>query len=376
MNLASGRASRALTWLVAGSLVLAAGTARACVGAACLRIWSTADGGGSLSVQWDPAKKVQTYASFCAPDNSQCLYSTIDPGFMAPTQDDDPTDSYYVLRDTTKVRVVIVAADAGLSVNVNGQKLYQPGDNALLGTMPTIHNHPSWQIVVPGDRFGDFNVSYQLATDSPLYAESDVLGLIVTNVPPPEGTATPTPLPTPTPTPCAGDCTGDGMVTIDELVMCVNMALGGQGEAACPHCDPNADGGVTIDEVIAAVNAALNGCPMPAPVSFGEIQDTIFTPSCAIQGCHDPLSQTGNLILTPGTSYDQLVKVEPDTFAARNAGLLRVQPGDPEQSFLLTKITGPPPDEGSRMPLTGDPLSDQQIQLIRDWILQGALPGG
>jgi hypothetical protein len=338
-----------------------------------VRIWSTANGGGALTAQWDPAKKVQTYASFCAPDNSLCLYTTIDPGFLAPTLDDDVSDSYYVLGDATTVRIVIVAADTGLSVHVNGQKLYQPGDTALLGTMPTIHNHPSWQIVVPGGQYGDFNLSYRLTTDSPAYADSDVLSLVVTNVPPPAGTPTETPLPLPTPTPCTGDCSGDGVVTIDELVLCVTMALGGTG-AACPPCDANADGAVTIDEVVAAVSAALNGCPMPPPATLDEIQQTIFTPTCATQGCHDALSKTGNLVLTPGAAYSQLVNVAPDAFAARNAGLLRVQAGHPEQSFLLIKLTGPPPDEGSRMPLTGDPLPPTQIELIRDWILQGAQP--
>jgi hypothetical protein len=47
---------------------------------------------------------------------------------------------------------------------------------------------------------------------------------------------------------------------------------------------------------------------------------------------------------------------------------LRVDPGHPENSFLLVKLEGPPPDQGSRMPLTGAPLTDAEIQRIRDWI--------
>jgi hypothetical protein len=54
--------------------------------------------------------------------------------------------------------------------------------------------------------------------------------------------------------------------------------------------------------------------------------------------------------------------------------LLRVKPGDPDHSFLMIKLLGPRLDEGSRMPLIGSPLSSQQLDLIRSWILQGANP--
>lgn len=170
---------------------------------------------------------------------------------------------------------------------------------------------------------------------------------------------------------CTGDCGGDGVVTVNELVVCVNMALGGGN--ACPACDANGDGMVTINEIVAAVNAALGGCPTP-PVTFTEIQQTMFTPRCAMPGCHDAASKMGNLDLTAGSSYAQLVNVPPNIPSAAQAGLLRVSPGSPDTSFLMIKLQGPPPVEGSRMPLTGAPLSTDQIALIRDWILQGANP--
>ena len=113
--------------------VLRPGPSRACVGSGCMQIWSTADGGGALTIQWDFTKKVQTYLSFptvCPEGTALCLYSAIDPGFMAPPADSDPTDSYHVIKDGTAVNVVIVDADAGVSMHVNGQKLYQPGDTA------------------------------------------------------------------------------------------------------------------------------------------------------------------------------------------------------------------------------------------------------
>jgi hypothetical protein len=364
------RRAPARSWALTTLFVmLGVPTAHACVGSGCMQIWSSIDGGGALTVQWDFGQTVQTYQSFCAPDASSCLYSNIDPGFMAPT-DAVAGSGYYRLVDGTTVTVEIVSADAGLAMNVNGQKLYQPGDSALLGTMPTIHVHPSWQLVVPGGEFGDYHIAYRLTSGSATYTDSTVYSVVVTNVQPTADATTPTPTATPDPAPCDGDCNADGTVTVNELIVCVNMALG--TSTACAACDANGDGTVTINEIITAVNAALNGCPAPPTVTFAQIQDTIFTPSCAVAGCHDAASATGNLVLTAGSSYAQLVNVQPSTPLAAQAGLLRVDPGHPDNSFLLVKLQGPALGEGSQMPLIGGPLPADQIQLVRDWILEGA----
>src|SRR5262249_38553836 len=55
-----------------------------------------------------------------------------------------------------------------------------------------------------------------------------------------------------------GDCNGDGQVTIDELILGVNIALGTEPISACPAFDTHGDGQGWIDEPIAAVNVALN----------------------------------------------------------------------------------------------------------------------
>jgi hypothetical protein len=116
---------------------------------------------------------------------------------------------------------------------------------------------------------------------------------------------------------------------------------------------------------------------MGAAVRFAQIQDDIFTPRCAIPICHDSASQSGSLVLETGASFDELVGVEPFTPAAQRDGFLRVDPGDPDNSFLVIKLelpAGGTVELGSPMPLIGDRLSDVEIQLIRDWITQGALP--
>jgi hypothetical protein len=71
---------------------------------------------------------------------------------------------------------------------------------------------------------------------------------------------------------CLGDCSGDGAVTIDELVRGVNIALDSATVDQCPAFDLNANGQVTVDELVGAINNALNGClgtPTPTPTPVG-----------------------------------------------------------------------------------------------------------
>ena len=75
-----------------------------------------------------------------------------------------------------------------------------------------------------------------------------------------------------------------------------------------------------------------------------------------------------------GQAYKNLVNAIPSNDAARAAGFRRVVPNNPDRSFLLTKLQNPTAAEGARMPNGKPPLTDAQIQLIHDWISQGALP--
>jgi hypothetical protein len=66
---------------------------------------------------------------------------------------------------------------------------------------------------------------------------------------------------------CPGDCSGDGRVTVDELVTGVNIALGELDPAECSPLDVNSDGKISVDELVAAVNSALHGCTAGAPTA-------------------------------------------------------------------------------------------------------------
>ncbi|MGE3499000.1 MAG: hypothetical protein AB7N53_14020 [Candidatus Binatia bacterium] len=355
-------------------LLAAVPASHACVGTACMVIYSTEPGGGALAIEWDfAAKKVQTFRSFCSGGN--CLYSTIDPGFIHGTE---PPGELYTVADGTEISLEVVSAAQGVALRLNGEAI-APGMRGLVGTAPDLHNHPSWQITARDGATGDYAIVFKLITDAPAYAESQQYEVLVTNQPTPTPSApTPSATPTATRTPaapaCPGDCNGDGAATVDELVRGVGAALGSGG--MCEAFDLDGDGGVSISELVAMVGAALNGCTAtPTPTAIAAtlqvIQDTIFTPRCAIAGCHDS-SESGDLRLETGHSYEELVGVAPEIEVAGNSGMKRVDPMHPENSFLLVKLAGPPPDQGSRMPLSGDPLTEAEMALIGAWIAGGA----
>lgn len=72
---------------------------------------------------------------------------------------------------------------------------------------------------------------------------------------------------------CAGDCDGDGQVSIDELIRGVRIALGEADVAECPAMDGDGDGRVSVAEIVLAVRAALDVCiadtPTPTPTPVG-----------------------------------------------------------------------------------------------------------
>ncbi len=54
-----------------------------------------------------------------------------------------------------------------------------------------------------------------------------------------------------------------------------------------------------------------------------------------------------------------------------DSGLKGIVPGHPEKSFLM-EVIQEPADPAYRMPPKGDPLSSEQIELLRQWIAEGA----
>jgi hypothetical protein len=112
---------------------------------------------------------------------------------------------------------------------------------------------------------------------------------------------------------------------------------------------------------------AGGGDPIDPTATFSRVQNEVFTPTCAAIGCHDPIGQQEQQILTAGRAYAQTVNHP----SIEMPSLLRVAPGDPANSYLYRKVTGAG-ITGDRMPQGGPFLTDAQIKLIRDWIRRGA----
>src|SRR4051812_5271660 len=115
----------------------------------------------------------------------------------------------------------------------------------------------------------------------------------------------------------------------------------------------------------------LDASGQPIPITppensdFQQIQDTVFTPICA--QCHIGANAPQGLRLDAANSYAMLVNV-----ASNEVGSLkRVNPGNPDQSYIVQKIQGTAA-VGGRMPLGQAQLPQDRIDLIRSWIAAGA----
>lgn len=94
----------------------------------------------------------------------------------------------------------------------------------------------------------------------------------------------------------------------------------------------------------------------PAKIYFQQQVLPILISNCAMSGCHDEASHQDGVVLT---SYQKVMATAD------------VRPGNPGSSDLYEVIVDNDPDD--RMPRPPqNPLTAQQIQIIRTWILQGA----
>ena len=99
-------------------------------------------------------------------------------------------------------------------------------------------------------------------------------------------------------------------------------------------------------------------------VDINDVQTQIFTPTCAVAGCHNG-AQSPNL--RAGQAFTNIVNVP----SSQAPSLFYIEPGNPGDSYLVRKIQGT--GSGSQMPFGRSPLSGSLITLVRDWVLQGAL---
>jgi hypothetical protein len=114
-----------------------------------------------------------------------------------------------------------------------------------------------------------------------------------------------------------------------------------------------------------------SGSLPPLSADLDSIQANIFTPICSV--CHIGGSAPEGLRLDAADSFNLLVGV-PSTEVP---SLLRVKPGDPDNSYIIQKLEGHAA-VGAQMPdgcPTSQPcLTTSTIAFIRQWITNGAPP--
>jgi polyvinyl alcohol dehydrogenase (cytochrome) len=134
-----------------------------------------------------------------------------------------------------------------------------------------------------------------------------------------------------------------------------------------------------------AVGKHFDAGPPPdndAP-TFTNFYTRIIAKSCIDAQCHGSTAQGSLQMVSPIGAYSSLVNVPasgkcagPDgglvsSCGCGTSGKVRVVPGKPEESLLVEKLGGNPTC-GDRMPPTGEPLSDDLQNLVKNWIRAGA----
>ena len=172
------------------------------------------------------------------------------------------------------------------------------------------------------------------------------------------------------------DVNKDDVVNIQDLVL-VATAFG-QTRDGTAEMDPdvNRDGVINVLDLV-RVSSRFGHTAPDENATYHDIQTYLFDKSCASSACHAAPANAGNLNLAYGFSYEDLIGRVPQNPAAAAAGLKLVDPGNPENSFLLTKLVGPTvAAQGGRMPFGGGTVHDGKIDGVRRWIAAGAPQSG
>ena len=130
----------------------------------------------------------------------------------------------------------------------------------------------------------------------------------------------------------------------------------------CSACAGNGDG---LDQNGRPIEEGGGNGVLTADLQ--SIQDNVFTPVCT--ACHVGAGAPMGLSLDAANSFNMLVGIP----SVEVPSLQRVAPGDPDNSYIIQKLEGTAA-VGDQMPRGGPPLPSATIQVIRQWITQGAPP--
>ena len=149
---------------------------------------------------------------------------------------------------------------------------------------------------------------------------------------------------------CVGDCDGDGMVSISNLILGVNIALDSQPVSAC-EAFANAEHQVTISQLIQGVNNALAGCPA--------------TPTATMPGVSTPTNTSGPGTPTntsgPGTPTNTPVSSTPTDTPVSSTPTNTVGADTPTASPSSTVQPTPTETAGPQCPLAAGAYTVTQV---------------
>jgi len=123
---------------------------------------------------------------------------------------------------------------------------------------------------------------------------------------------------------CAGDCDGSGVVSVDELIGAINIALGAQALSTCPVADADGNGLVDASDLVAIVGNGLNGCRAMKDLNAYIFVDLLPTfPIAGTRMCSVPLPIV--VMRPPGSGERGLGAVRMDVRSATRRDYDRVE---------------------------------------------------
>src|SRR5687768_3558438 len=131
------------------------------------------------------------------------------------------------------------------------------------------------------------------------------------------------------------------------LVACFSFGCAGSGQG--------------LDENGNPIGNDNGGLPVAFEPTFTNIQQNVFSTICI--ECHSGVEAPEGLRLDSQNSYDHLVNVP----SQQQPDLFRVEPGNPNDSYIIRKLEGGPDIIGGQMPLDRTPLDQPTINAIRVW---------
>lgn len=183
--------------------------------------------------------------------------------------------------------------------------------------------------------------------------------------------------------------TPEGREIVRNWLACGAPVVEAWAAFSAPSCDTNADcptGACEADSCVAIGDSddAVHRIERPLEPNWRSIYLQVIQPNCTTPGCHAPDPLNGNAVSadldlsTMEGGHAALVGVDASDdvdlgAACGGAGRILVVRGDPDASLLVEKLAQEMPSCGEQMPF-GQVLDPAQIDVIRQWITEGAMP--